>query len=179
MNMSKSDKYLMEAYERGYRAVDGRIVSPNGEDVVVFLTGAKDNKWRYPCFTFYPAKGDYKYPIKAHRFAAYCYFGKVALEAESVRHLNGNTADFSQNNIAYGTHKENTADIPREKFLHGTQAARKTRHLRRPPAAKLTDDEVRYIRQSEKSRVELAEMFGIHRDSVGRVINRKVYSHVK
>jgi hypothetical protein len=89
-----------------------------------------------------------------------------------LRHLNGNAKDNRAENLAWGTPKENGQDSMR----HGTtQIGMKNRW------AKLTDDDIRQIRElraQKVPRMAVAEMFGIHEIYVTRVCKRERRYHV-
>lgn len=76
---------------------------------------------------------------------------------EVCRHLNGIRHDNRLENLAWGTHEENSADMD----LHGTRP-RWEGHRK----AKLSNDDVRVIRSGMYSAGTLAEMFAV---SVGQV----------
>ena len=162
MSMSKSDEGIVKAYEAGVRVDD------LGERYKLYI-GA----WGYPRFNI-TIDGE-RYLLLAHRFAAYSYFGKVALEAECVRHLNGKPADFSKPNISYGTHQENTMDIPaevrsRRSHFGGSVAGKKSRTM--------TEEQVRYIRNSHLSQDKLAKELGVKRGTIRQIKEYKTYKDV-
>ena len=163
MSMSKNNEVIVKAYEAGVRVDDlGKTYK---------LYPDRDG---YPRFKI-TIDGEH-YFLAAHRFAAYSYFGKVALEAECVRHLNGNPADFSKPNISYGTHRENTMDIPAEvrsrRSLAGGSVAGKKRRT-------MTEEQVRYIRNSPLSQEKLAKELGVKRGTIRKIKEYKTYKEVR
>ena len=160
--MSKSDEGIVKAYEAGVRVDD------LGKTYKLHI-----DAWGYPRFNI-TIDGE-RYYLGAHRFAAYSYFGKVALEAECVRHLNGNPADFSKPNISYGTHQENTMDIPaevriRRSHFAASVAGKKSRTM--------TEEQVRYIRTSHLSQDRLAKELGVKRGTIRKIKEYKTYKDV-
>jgi len=96
---------LRAAHQAGYRALgDGTVVDPSGHPVKV-------NSHRVTKYLSFSVKGCAS-PIAVHRFVAFQLFGESAIEAECVRHLNGDRHDNSFANIAYGTHSDNQLGIP-------------------------------------------------------------------
>jgi hypothetical protein len=75
------------------------------------------------------------------------------------------------NHLRWGTHKENAEDkyrLRRQNVPRGEQSG----------MAKLTDDQVRYIRSSERTGVELSKELGISRAMVSLIRNRIRWAHV-
>jgi len=93
-----------------------------------------------------------------------------------VRHLNDNKLDNRVENLARGTYSDNMADsIHNGKHVVPKGAA----HYR----AKLTEDDVRENRRlyatGEFSQRELARRFGVHQRTIGRIVLRKNWKHVR
>jgi hypothetical protein len=106
--MSKYNESIKIAYERGYRWMDGKIVSPSGKELKLYC-----RKESYPRFGI-RVSGKQRC-IVAHRFAAFQKFGEIIfMKGVEVRHLNGNRLDLSDQNISIGDSKANHQDIPRE-----------------------------------------------------------------
>ena len=104
-------KYLKEkiAYDKGYRVTkDGIAINLNNNKVGYILNSG------YEHFTI-----NYKtkyLKVATHRLQAYQKYGlQIYNQGIVVRHLNNNRFDNSKKNIAIGTHKENSLDIPKEK----------------------------------------------------------------
>lgn len=89
----------------------------------------------------------------------------------NVCHRCDNPACCRPDHLFLGTQKQNCAD-----------AKSKDRHTRgeRQGNAKLTDDDVRFIRANARvlKQTEMAKLFGIRQSSIWFVINRKQWSHV-
>lgn len=93
-----------------------------------------------------------------------------------VNHIDGNKTNNNLSNLEWTTPTENSHhswEIGLSKPTKGM------RHY----SAKLDDEKVVYIRKAfknkEKSIIELAEIFNITPQSVGAVINRKTWRHIK
>lgn len=167
------------AYEKGYRATDdGKIIGLRGKELVLKLRGNQ----RYPTFPINVGNLTKSgvYGIPAHKFAAYCFYGEEAFKPGIVvRHLNGNTLDISRKNIALGTYSDNEADKPKEVKTRVAKIARAAQG-RRPFNAKLTDDQVRFIRaRTDLNGQQLADMFGVTRTTIADIRKGKKYADVK
>lgn len=87
-------------------------------------------------------------------------------------HLNGKSWDNRFSNLKWATHKENES----HKYTHKTINLGEKRF-----GAKLTEADVINIRKLYNSGVfgyELAEMFGVNKSIISRVINKRIWSHV-
>lgn len=94
-------------------------------------------------------------------------------EGQEVLHEDNDTANNTVSNLRYGTRVENTAD----KFRHGTFVVGSRHHN-----AKLTEDEVRAIRQMRSARVKiktLAGMYGVSTSIIGCIVHRRGWVHVE
>lgn len=88
----------------------GVVVTPAGRCLVASVS----ESYKYPTIRLVvsglPKRS---YHIRVHRFAAFVFFGDVALEKGThVRHLNGDTSDNSRGNLAIGTPRQNELDKP-------------------------------------------------------------------
>ena len=94
------------AYEKGYRVTkDGHLLNPRGKVIGNISSG-------YIRMALYEEK---KMSVKVHRLQAYQKYGnKLYEDGIVVRHLNGNKLDNSWDNIAIGTYRDNSMDIPKE-----------------------------------------------------------------
>ena len=104
-----------------------------------------------------------------HRLVAAAFIGQAPLGKNLVLHGNGNRSDNRLSNLRYGNHKDNSTDAK----LHGTQAKGERQH-----AAKLTVEQVLYIRAIDKTGAELAKKFGVTAACVSAIIKRKNWRHV-
>jgi len=108
------------SYERGYRVTkDGCLLNPKGKKIGSISTRG------YEGTGIWIDKKQQK--LYTHRLQAYQKYGnKLYEDGIVVRHLNGNPLDNSFNNIAIGTYRDNTMDIPKEIRIKSTYAAAKT-----------------------------------------------------
>lgn len=90
-----------------------------------------------------------------------------------VRHQCDNPKCCNPNHLLIGTHKDNVHDCiqrgrARRAVIIGTQNGR----------AKITADDVRLIRRSNKSTYALARELRISREQIGHIRNRRYWAHV-
>jgi hypothetical protein len=104
-----------------------------------------------------------------HRLVAAAFLGPAPLDKRLVLHGNGDRFDNRLSNLRYGSHKDNSADAK----LHGTQAKGERQH-----AAKLTTEQVLYIRASNETGAALAKKFKVTTACISAVIKRKNWHHV-
>lgn len=91
-------------------------------------------------------------------------------DGQQVRHLDGNPANNQLANLCYGTPRENQADRVR----HGTHC-RGSQH----PQSKLTEEDVAEIRRlGDQRHAALAKRFGVQRNTISRILQRKSWTHV-
>lgn len=142
----KYTKYLVEAYNRGYRINDeGHAISPHGKVLKPYKT----------------PKGYYRFNIRInkvtgnvfyHRLMAYQKYGELLFAANCVRHLNGNSIDNSYDNIEIGSWSDNMMDIPKEiRVRKSANANIKYKNI----------DEIRNYYNNCKSYKETMERYGI------------------
>jgi hypothetical protein len=103
-----------------------------------------------------------------HRLVLEAFVGPNP-EGMVCRHLDGNPRNNHVGNLAWGTHVENGAD----QYTHGTRA-RGTRVR----AAKLTEDDVRLIRESTDLSRALAVRFGVSKSAINRARHGHQWRHV-
>jgi hypothetical protein len=115
--------------------------------------------------------------IAAHVLVAEAFIGKKPGNNYEVAHGNGSRLLNVPGNLRWAKSIDNHAD----RKSHDTDAAGM-----RNGRAKLTDDEIRYIRRryfeikAERGDVgELDDSFGIHRSQVIRIAKRKAWKHIK
>lgn len=104
-----------------------------------------------------------------HRLVLEAIVGPCPPEMEA-RHLNGKRHDNRASNLAWGTHRQNSAD----QRSHGTVLSGA-----RNPMAKLTWDQVREIRamvQAGSPQVDAVRRFGVSPMTVSRIIRREAWT---
>lgn len=109
---------------------------------------------------------------KVHVIIAEAFLGKRP-EGLLIRHLNGNPADNHIENLAYGTDAENCADT----IFHG-----RTNRGTRAPSSKLSDDDVRSIREraaSGEKQKDLAAEYGVSEPTISEIVNRRTWGHLE
>ena len=90
-------------------------------------------------------------------------------DGKQVRHKNGIRHDNRLDNLEWGTVRENCNDRTR----HGTQPIGI-----KNPRAKLTEDQVRMIRNSPKGGPELSAELGVHKNMIYNIRNGSNWTNV-
>lgn len=142
----KHTKYIVEAYNRGYRINDeGHAISPHGK---VLKPLCASNGYYYFNMRINKVNGSVYY----HRLMAYQKYGELLFSADCVRHLNGNSIDNSYDNIEIGSRSDNMMDIPKEiRVRKSANANMKYKNI----------DEIRNYYNNCKSYKETMERYGI------------------
>lgn len=97
------------AFDKGYRCVDGQVISPTGKVLRLKPQG------HYPRFNI-RALGKHL-TVKAHQLCAYQKYGdEIFGRRIVVMHINDDPRDFKPGNIYLGTQKTNM------KWRHATKA---------------------------------------------------------
>ena len=104
-NMSQQKKALIAAFDKGYRVVNGEVISPfNKKSLSLYKTTAG-----YLAFCINMNRRRYNIPV--HRLLAYQkYRDEIFEEGIEVRHFDNNKINNLDDNIAIGTHQENTVN---------------------------------------------------------------------
>ena len=108
------------------------------------------------------------YPAFVHLLVM-AAFGPPCPEGHECRHLNGNPKDNRLENLAWGTHKENAADM----VEHG-RSQRGEKHV----SAKLTLDKAREIRRMRRAGMSLSKIAataGVSVPTVHRVVQGRMW----
>jgi hypothetical protein len=134
----------------------------------VGLKKGRANPDGYPVFVFYG--GGRRKTIPLHRLVALTFLpdGKNILHNE-VGHLDGNRANAAASNLKWVSKIENHF----HRRAHGTHPAGEQH-----PRAKLTDEQVRVIRQRRASSAELAAIYGVSQSSIFGIWQRRRWAHV-
>lgn len=106
---------------------------------------------------------------KAHRLA-YTVWKRAIPKGHLVRHKCDNPPCINPDHLVSGTNKDNNRDM----FERGRDRAVGERNA----AAKITEDDVRYIRASTETRKALAEKFDLHIDTIKGIRKRRYWKHV-
>ena len=169
---------ILLAYEKGYRVTDdGVLIGIKGLPLTVINRG----KQRYPTFSVSGLTSvNNKYGvfgIPVHKYAAYCFYGDDVWLSECVRHLDSNVLNISKSNIVLGTNSENNLDKTSEARSNAAKKARAAQG-KRPLNSKFSDDQVRYIRLSDKPDLEISKEFNVSKQAIWLIRKRKNYADV-
>lgn len=123
---NKQSAGIKTAAEYGYTVIDGFLYNKNKE-----LVKTRPDKKGYLYFDIIlESKPRHSVRIYIHRLVGYAKYGERILGKELViRHLDGNSLNNMENNLALGTQKDNILDIPekvrRLVSLKGAYSSRK------------------------------------------------------
>lgn len=176
-NLSKYNRTLLEAYRKGYRVVDGEVISPfrdeplkqriNRRGYYEFGVRVKDERFNLVWETR---------KVQVHRLAAYQKFGEAIFQdGVQVRHLDDNSKNNLEDNIGIGTQQDNMMDRSPEKRLKlSVNAATKLR--------KFDDETVAEIRlrhsQGWSYRTLMAHYNITSKGTMSHIINNKYKTKV-
>ena len=160
-----------------YMTDDGRLIGPKGQ-VKITLYG----KQKYPTFSVSGVPGPKNkngvFAVPVHKFAACFFFGiEKVMEANCVRHLDGNVLNLAKTNLSLGTHSENNLD---KNLEIRSAAAAKARAAQgsRPLNAKFSDEQIVFIKTSTLSGVSLAKMFDVTPAAISNIRKGKNYADI-
>lgn len=105
-----------------------------------------------------------------HRLVALAFRGAPPHDKAHVLHNDGNPLNNSARNLRWGSPADNHADTER----HGRRLKGENH-----PQAKLTEDAVRNIRGSNADAGDIAAQYGISREHVWAVRQRRCWAHVR
>ena len=106
--------------------------------------------------------------VLAHRLVAMAFTGPVPLGL-IVLHNDGIKTNNTPLNLRYGSN----ADNPQDMVEHGNQTKGGTLHL-----SKLTEQQIREIRSSTLSTVQLGKMYGVSKGNISMIKNFVTWKHV-
>lgn len=142
MSLSKANETLIEAYNRGYRIINGICYGYKGKPIKGCLLKRRNS----PSYVRFSIKIERQIrSFKAHRLVAYQKYGDEIFKDEiCVRHLDGNPLNNREDNIAIGTQSDNMMDRkPLARHLHAKVASS---HIRR-----FSNEEVAQIKLDHKN----------------------------
>ena len=90
--------------------------------------------------------------FRAHQFV-YMHFIKPRTPGLIIRHLCNNPSCVKPKHLVEGSSKENTADMRKDLGKH--------------PSAKLTEEQVKSIKESKLTQMELGAMYGVTHGAIG------------
>jgi hypothetical protein len=166
------------AFKDGYRVTEnGVFLNPKKEIMQIKVYNEKN----YPTFKYRSKEIEGTIPI--HKFAAYCFYGEdIFKEGLVVRHLISDKQNVSKSNIALGTHKDNTADIPNEIRERVMNLATEARRGIRGWSASFSDDEVREIKRRLKNGefgTTIAKEYGVSKSTIYEIKYGRSYADVE
>ena len=159
---------LVRALAVGYVVKDGRVFTPTGKELSVTL----DTNGYPRVFLWLDGRN---FNVQVHRLIALLKFGALALKAGiETRHLDDNSINNAWDNIAIGTHLQNSLDKPKEKRIKVAKyAASFVRKLTYKQANMLRAD-----RDSGMLYKDLMSKYGVGKSTVSDIVNNKIYCSV-
>ena len=150
-NPPESTRYLIEAYRRGYRVINGDVINWKGNKL-------KLSKTTNGYFIFNLNLERKPRNIKVHRLVAYQKYGdKIFEEGIQVRHLDNNSENNLDENIGIGTPSQNMQDCPEEDRIERAKNA--SSHIRKFSNAEV--EEIRRTHAGIRSYKQVMEIFDI------------------
>ena len=111
--------------------------------------------------------------VPVNKFAAAYFYGlENTMNAECVRHLDGNVLNLSKDNIVLGTHRENELDKDPAVRKRSATLARAAQP-RYPKSAILKEERVFEMLQSGIKQADIARTFGVSTSAVSQFIKRR------
>ncbi len=151
--LSKTKEFIRLAHEKGYRVIDGEVISPFTGKSRKLRVHNRDGYKKY-VFTV-GEKGKSSYPIDVHKLIAYQKYGNKVFDPDfEVRHLDNNSLNNLEENISIGTKSQNQMDKP-EKLRRALSVNAATR------IRKFTDAEMEKIRKYHRNYKDTMETFDI------------------
>lgn len=130
-----------------------------------------NNCWEWTASLAGKGYGQFKVnnrPFGAHRWSAK-YLAGLTIDNMMVCHKCDNPKCVNPEHLFVGTHQDNMIDRSNKKRqMYGIN------HYN----AKLTENDVRYIRNSTKSGYQLAKDFNVTEQHIGHIKNYKTWKHI-
>lgn len=121
-------------------------------------------------------KNNTRKEYQVHRLILETFIGRCPPGME-CRHLDGNPKNNKLDNLKWGTHSENIKDSVK----HGTHFQPDHRGSK-CCFSKLNNNKIIEIRQLHlegKSDTEIAKIYSVNKSTINRIINKKLWKHVK
>jgi hypothetical protein len=167
-DLSKNKLSVLEAFEKGYRVkTDGRVISPLGCEISLSVSPGG-----YSRFSIKNSERK-RVTIPVHQLLAYQKFGDAFLvRGIQVRHLNNDSSDNTEGNIAVGTARDNEADKSEEMRRASVDAAGKARRRISDKVA----TEVFRMREEGRSYKQIIETLGLSKSKVNYILKKANYT---
>lgn len=166
--LSRLNKNTVIAYNIGYRVVDGAVISPfSGKPRKLYTSTGRSNYKSYE-FSFTDSERKRR-SVRVHRLVAYQKFKEKTFEkGMQIRHLDGNSLNNCECNIALGTPSDNLMDIPKEtRVKRATHAASFVRKF-----SDKEHEEIREYHKKKKSYKDTLKKFNIRSGAtLGKILN--------
>jgi HNH endonuclease len=111
--------------------------------------------------------------VRAHRVAYAIAHGALPPPGRVVRHKCDRPACVDETHLLDGTQKDNLQDMT-DRGRRVTTPRKGVKHHK----AKLTDEQVRFIRAQPKGGDALAQQFGVRRSTIVKIRSRQAWRHI-
>ena len=111
--------------------------------------------------------------LKAHRLSWELHFGAIPDDL-LIRHMCHNPKCCNPSHLLPGTLKDNHLDMQKANRMYVPEARRGEHNCQ----AVLTEDNVRFIRQSDMRGVDLAKRFNVTKFLISRIRSGKSWKHI-
>jgi hypothetical protein len=119
----------------------------------------------------YPTVSIYGKNAKVHTLVATAFLGGKPTDKHEVNHIDGDKANNAVDNLEWVTDSENVLHA----FRTGLAISRKGERIN---TAKLTEDDVRAIRNSTEPGIVLARRYGVSNAQISHIRRRKHWRHI-
>lgn len=141
----------------------GKVASPRHVDECWVWSGSKSRDG-------YGLFGNGEKTERAHRFIFRMTFGPIG-RGMVILHKCDNPSCVNPSHLAIGTQAENVADMRRKKRAVNVNGERHGR-------AKLTEAQVKEIRDDKRMQKEIAAAYGVSKGLIGLIKTRRVWAHI-
>lgn len=170
--LSKSNKIVVYAYEKGYRVnKDGDVISPEGSVRKLWVKTSG-----YYGFSIYYEDDKKSRDLLVHQLQAYQLFGKKIFNKDiEIRHLDGNPLNNKAENLSFGNRHDNIMDIPLKKRSRMAKNAGRTN-------SSLTKSDVKDIRSLREEQgytyKQLIEKYPMSKSTMSYICNYKTWQDI-
>lgn len=119
------------------------------------------------------SRPNYQRKAYVHSLVAAAFLGPRP-EGLEVCHADGSRDNNRLSNLRYGTRRDNSKDM----VAHGRAPDGSNARGEKNGLARLTEVEIRLIRQMSGTQKEIAEMFGVTPSNISCIQRRKTWAHV-
>ena len=161
--------YIRKAIESGLQLMEGRIILPSGKP-------ARYTQTKAGYFVVSLGYSTARRSFTVGRLVCWLVHGEPPTDAHQVDHINRIRSDDRPENLRWFTasqNAQNVSDETKAKLLASCLRPRRRYRGEDHPQAKLTDSQIKEIRQCKMSQNQLAAKFHVAQSHISRIQNRK------